>query len=164
MKLQMQTISFNPAIELSEKGRCLLAVTSFDATNPSFNITDENNSFSISTPRQWSPEGSGETIGKLRKFLELRSQSDIELHVKEMEKTGIRIEIQKSGYKLAGFDYFKNEINAGLRSLKYKDFPGMVFRMKLTYDQNSDILDLKVIAGLTFGYTLQPGLYDISDP
>ena len=53
---QMQTFSFNPPIKLVEEGKWLLAVTSFEATNSVFNITDENNSFSGSTPSYWTPE------------------------------------------------------------------------------------------------------------
>ena len=44
---QMETFSFNPPIKLSEEGKWLLAVTSFEATNSVFKITDENNRFSV---------------------------------------------------------------------------------------------------------------------
>ena len=47
MNKQMQTISFNPPINLIEEDKWLLAVSSFECTNSVFNITDENNSFSI---------------------------------------------------------------------------------------------------------------------
>ena len=47
---QMQTFSFSPPINLSEQGKCLLAITSFEARNSVFNIAGENNSFSISAP------------------------------------------------------------------------------------------------------------------
>ena len=43
MNKQMETFSFNPPINLSEEGKWLLAVTSFEATNSVFNITSENN-------------------------------------------------------------------------------------------------------------------------
>ena len=46
----MQTFSFSPPIKLVDENKCLLAVTSFEATNSVFNITIENNSFSIITP------------------------------------------------------------------------------------------------------------------
>ena len=52
---QMETIQFNPPINLPSE-KWVLAVTSFEATNSVFIITDENNSFSISTPGQGSPE------------------------------------------------------------------------------------------------------------
>ena len=46
---QMQTFSFNPPINLPQE-EWMLAVTCFEATNSVFNITDENDSFSITTP------------------------------------------------------------------------------------------------------------------
>ena len=84
----MQTSSFSRPINLSEEGKWLVAVTSFDATNSIFNKTAENNSFLISTPSYWTPEGGEDLINKLKKLLELQSQNDIELHVKEVEKKG----------------------------------------------------------------------------
>ena len=39
----------------------------------------------------------------------------------------------------------------------------MVYRMKLTYDDIVDLLDVKDIAGSTNGYTLLPGIYEITD-
>ena len=39
----------------------------------------------------------------------------------------------------------------------------MVCRMQLTYDESVDILDVKHIAGSTNGYTLPPGVYEITD-
>ena len=47
---QMQTFSFNPPINLFEEGKWLLAVSSFECTISVFNITNENNSFSIIVP------------------------------------------------------------------------------------------------------------------
>ena len=46
LKKQMETFSFNPTINLSEEGKRSLGVTSFEATNFVFNITDKNNKFS----------------------------------------------------------------------------------------------------------------------
>ena len=63
-----------------------MAVTSFETTNSVFDRTDENDSFSISRPKQWYPEGGGEISDKLIKLLEPRSVNNIELHVKEVEK------------------------------------------------------------------------------
>ena len=54
-------------------------------------------------------EGGEEFITKLKKLLKLRYQNDIELHLKDVEKRGDRIEIQNSDYNLAGFDLFKSE-------------------------------------------------------
>ena len=86
-----------------------MAVTSFKATNSVFNITEQNNRISYSTPpSDWSPKSSEEILNRLLELLELRSQVDIELHVKKVEKRGTRIETEKSGYNLAAFDQFKS--------------------------------------------------------
>ena len=50
MNKQMQTFSFNPPITSVEEGKWLLAVSSFECTNSVFNITNDNNSFSIIIP------------------------------------------------------------------------------------------------------------------
>ena len=67
---QMETFSFSPPMNLSGERKLLPAVTYFEATNSVFNITDENNSFSIGTPDYWSvpdfsPDG---YIDKLKIF------------------------------------------------------------------------------------------------
>ena len=72
-------------------------MTSFEATNSLFDITDENESFRITTPGHWNSEDAEELINKLNKILELRSQNDDELNVKEVEKSGTRIKIENSG-------------------------------------------------------------------
>ena len=77
---QMETFSFNPSSNLSEEGKWLLAITSFEATNSVFNIAAENNSFSITISGHWQTK-SVTTNNDLNKLLELRSQKDIELHV-----------------------------------------------------------------------------------
>ena len=79
----MQTFSFNPRINLSEEDKYLLVVTSFETTNSDFNITDENNSFSVSTPSHWSSRDGEEIINKISEKSELRSENDIELQVKK---------------------------------------------------------------------------------
>ena len=50
----MDTFSFNPPLKFSEERKWLLAVTSFEATNSVFNITDEKITFSYTPPGQWS--------------------------------------------------------------------------------------------------------------
>ena len=106
---QMETSSFWPPMNLVEEGKWLLAVTSSEATNSVFNITNENKGFSISTPGHWSPEDGEELINELNKLLKPKSENDLELHVKEIEKRGTRIKKEDSGYNLAGFDHFKFE-------------------------------------------------------
>ena len=49
MNKQMRTFLFNPPINLVED-KWLMAVSLFDCTNSVFNITSENNSFSIIIP------------------------------------------------------------------------------------------------------------------
>ena len=86
MKKQMQTFSFKPPSNLAEEGKWLLTVRSFEATSSVFDITIEKNKNSISKPGHWSPEDGEALINKLIKLLELRSENDIELYVKEVEK------------------------------------------------------------------------------
>ena len=85
---QMETFSFNPPINLSEEETWLLAATFFEATNSVPNITNEKNSFPVSTPGHWNSEDGEELINKLNYLLELRSENDIELQVKEVAKKG----------------------------------------------------------------------------
>ena len=167
MNKQMQTFSISPPKKLVEGGKCLLAVTSFGATNSVFNIISENNSFSISTPGHWSPEDGEELINELYVLLELSSENGIELLVKGSEKRGTRIEIENSGsYISAGFDHFRSEILSELKRRKYRDIEGMIYRLQLTYDEIVDMLDIKNIkytAGFTIGYTIPPKIYEITD-
>ena len=62
MNTQLKTFAFNPSINLVEEGKWLLAVTSFQCTNSVFNITDENNSFSVITPGHWYSQNSEEIV------------------------------------------------------------------------------------------------------
>ena len=112
MNKQMQTFSFNPPINLFEEGKWLIRVASLEAKISVFNITDENKSFSLSTPSHWNSEDGEELIYELNKLLELRSENDIELHVKEVEKRDPRKELENSGNNLAGFKHFKSKILA----------------------------------------------------
>ena len=161
MNKQMEFFSFNAPINLIEEGKGLLGVTSFEATNSVLNITDENNSFLISTPCHWNSEDDEEFFNKLNKWLELRSESDIELHVEQFEKRGSSIEIENSGCILAGFDHFKNEKIADSKRAKYKDLEDMVYRMLLTLNDIVDLLEVKYIAGSFNGYTIPTGIYKI---
>ena len=62
--------------------------------NSVVNITDENNSFSISTTGQW-PSNGEETMSTLQTLLEPISQNDIELHSKERENKGALIKMNE---------------------------------------------------------------------
>ena len=50
---QMQFFSFSPPLNLVEEGKWLLRVSSFERTTSVFNITNENNSFSIPIAGHW---------------------------------------------------------------------------------------------------------------
>ena len=89
MNKQMQTFSFNPPTDLSEEGKWLIAVTSSEATNSDFTITDENNSSSFTTPVHGNSKSAQKTIDELTELLELRCQIDFELHVEQVRKKAI---------------------------------------------------------------------------
>ena len=72
-----------------------------------FNITNENNSFSITAPGHWNSKSAQKFIDNLNKLLELTSENDIELHVEQVKKTGI---ILKTDYSLSSLVTFKKKI------------------------------------------------------
>ena len=160
MNKQMQTFSFNPRINLLEEGKWLLAVSSLECTNYVFNITNENNSFSIIIPGHYQTESAEKTIDELNKLLELGS---LELHVKEVRKRRNKIKIGDIEYKLSDFDSQKNEILGELKNIKYNDLGDLVYRMQLTYNEVIDILDLEYVPTKRIGYSLNPGIYEVID-
>ena len=160
MTKQMQTFSFNPPINLLEEGKWLLAVSSFECTNSVFNITNENNSFSIIIPGHYQNKFDEETIDELNKLLELRSQNGIELHVEQVRKKGL---ILINDYSLSSLGMFKDEILQELKNVKYNDLEDLVYRFKLTYDEIMDILDLKYIPTKRTGYSIEPNIYNVVD-
>ena len=160
MNKQRQTFSFNPTINLVEGGKWLLAVSSLECTNSIFNITDENNSFSIIIQGHYQNESDEKTIDELNKLLELRSQKGIELHVEQVRKKGL---ILINEYSLSSLGMFKDEILEELKTVKYNDFEGLVYRFQLTYDEIMNILDLKYIPTKRTGYSLNPGIYEVVD-
>ena len=160
MNKQMQTFSFNPPINLVEEGKWLLAVSSFECTKSVFNITKENNSFSIIVPGHWEDEFSEKINNEVNRLLELRS---LESHVDEVRKRGNTIKIGDKEYNLSHFDNHKYEIIKELKEAKYKDIRDLVHRMRLSYDEIMDILDLKYIPTKRTGYSLDPGIYEVDD-
>ena len=160
MNKQMQTFSFNTPINLVEEGKWLLAVSSFECTNSIFNITNENNSFSIIIPGHYQRESDEKTINDPNKLLELKS---LELHVDEVKKRENKIKITDKEYKLSDFDNQKYEILQELKNAKYNDLEDLVYRMRLSYDEIMDILDLKYIPTKRTGYSLNPGIYEVVD-
>ena len=101
MNEQKQTFSFNPPINLLEEGKWLLAVSSLECTNSVFNITIENNSFSIIVSGHYQNKSDEETIAYLNNLLELKS---LESHVEVIRIKGGKIEIGGKEYKLSDFD------------------------------------------------------------
>ena len=160
MNQQMQIFSFNPPIILLEEGKWLLAVSSFECTNSVFNITNENNSFSIIIPGHYQNKSDEKMINDLNKLLELKS---LELHVEEVRKRGNKIKIGDHEYKLSDLDNRKKEILGELKNIKYNDLKDLVYRMRLSYDEIMDILDLKYIPTKSTGYSLNPGMYEVID-
>ena len=160
MNKQMQTFSFNPPINLVEEGKWLMAVSLFDCTNSVYNITNENNSFSIIIPGHYETEFAEKTIDELNKLLELNS---LELHVKEVRKRWNKTKIGDIEYKLSDFDTQKHEILEKLKNAKYNDLEDLVYRMQLTYDEIINILDLKYIPTKRIGYSVEPNIYNIVD-
>ena len=157
---QMETFSFNPPINLAEEGKWLLGVTSLESTNSVFNITNENNSFSIIILGHYLTKSAEKTIDELNNFLELKF---LELHVKEVRKMGNKIKLGDNEYKLSDCDTQKNEIVEELGNVKYNDLKNLVYRIQLTYDEITDVLDLKYIPTKRIGYSLNPGTYEVVD-
>ena len=63
---QMEFISFNPPLNLSEEGKWLLAVVSFETTNSVFKITDENNSFLNTIPGHYNTKSEEKTVEEVK--------------------------------------------------------------------------------------------------
>ena len=160
MNKQIQNFSFSPPINLVEENKWLLAVSSFDCTNSVYNITNENNSFSIIIPGHYEDKFAEKTINDLNKLLELKS---LELHVTEVRKRGDKIKIGDNEYKLSDFDNRKYEILQKLKNDKYNDLEDLVYRMRLSYDEIMDILDLKYIPTERTGYSVEPNIYNVVD-
>ena len=137
-----------------------MAVSLFDCKNSVFNITNENNSFSIIIPNHYQNKSDEKMINDLNKLLELRS---LELHVEEVRKRGDKIKIGDNEYKLSDFDTQINDILKELRNVKYNDLEDLVYRMQLTYNEIIDILDLKYIPTRRIGRSLKPNIYQLSD-
>ena len=160
MNKQRQTFSFNPPINLVEERKCLMAVSLLECTNCVFNITNENNSFSIIIPGHWENEFSEKVVDEVNRLLELRS---LESHVDEVRKSGNTIKIGDKEYNLSDFGNQKYEIIKELKEAKYKVIRDLIHRMRLSYDEIMDIIDLKYISTKRTGYSLNPGIYKVDD-
>ena len=160
MNKQMQTFSFNPPINLVEEDKWLLAVSSFECTNSVFNITDDNNSFSIIISSHWETKFAEKIFDEVNRLIELRS---LDLHVNEVRKRGNKRKIGDNDYKLSDFDNKNFEKLQELKNVKYTDIEDLVYRMQLTYDEIIDVLDIKYISTKRIRFSLNPGIYEIVD-
>ena len=76
------------------------------------------------------------------------------------------MEIKKTAdkeYNLSDFDNQKYEIIEELKNANYNDLEDLVYRMRLSYYEIMDILDLKYIPTKRTGYSLNPGTYEVID-
>ena len=135
-------------------------MSSFECTNSVFNITNENNSFSIIIPGHYQNKTDEKTINDLNKLLELKS---LELHVNEVRKRDNIIKIGDKEYQLSDFDNQNYEIFEELKNIKYNDLEDLVYRMRLSYDEIMDIFDLNYVSTKRTGYSLNPGIYEVID-
>ena len=76
-------------------------MSSFECTNSVFNITNENNSFSIIIPGHYKTEFAEKVINDLNDLYELKS---LELHVEAVRNRGNIIKIADKEYKLSDLD------------------------------------------------------------
>ena len=136
-----QTFSFNPPVNLSEEGKRLLGVTLFDCTNTVFNITNENNSFSITIPGHWNSESAEKTVGKLREILEL-DKKDLSLHIAAVREKGRKIYIGEDEYALSDLDnsLLKNEIIEKLKRNEDTDY----HKVSTDLDDNTGCENVKI--------------------
>ena len=93
-----------------------MGVTSFEATNSIFNITNENNTFSITTLGHWNSELPEKIIAELNKLIVFRSENEI-------RKKGI---ISKNDYSLSSLGTFKIEIFEEIKNSKNNDLEDML--------------------------------------
>ena len=117
MNKQKQTFSFTPSICLVEEGKWLLAVSSFECTTSVFNITNENNSFSITIPRHWNSESAEKAVEKLKELLEL-DKKDLSLRIAAVREKVRKIYLGADEYDLSDLDIslLRNEMFEKLKN------------------------------------------------
>ena len=81
----------------------------------------------------------------------------------EVRKRGNKIRLGDNEYKLSDFDSQKNEILEELKNVKYSYLKDLVYRMQLTCDEKFDILELNYIPTKRTRYSLNPGVYEVTD-
>ena len=137
-------------------------MTSCEATNFVFDITDENKNFSYSTLSRWYSKSGAESINRLQQILKLRAENDIKLHVEDVRKRGNEIKMGDKLHKLFDLDTRK-KIFEELKNVEYDDLENMAFRLDSTNTEIENILFMKYFSILSSAYTLPPGIYQISD-
>ena len=137
-----------------------MAVSLFDCTNSVYNTTNENNLFSIIIPGHYQNKSDEKTIDNLNKLLELKS---LESLVKEVRKTGNKIQIGDNEYRLSEFGTQKNEILEELKIVEYNDLEDLVYTMQLTYDEIIDVLNSKYNPTKRMGYSIEPNINNVVD-
>ena len=160
----METFSSNPPKDFPEEGKWLLTVTSFEATNSVLFKLMKTIVFQVlNLDSGGFPTITDGIIDRLKELLELLSQNDIEIHVREFKKRDTRRKKENSGFNVAWLHHFKNEILVELRRVKYHDPEDILYRKELTYDEFMEVLDIKYSNVTSIRYTLPHGIYKISD-
>ena len=99
-------------------------------------------------------------INDINKIIELKSFA---LHVEEVRKRGDRIKREIMNISYQTLILKKNEILEVLKNVKYNDLKDLVYRMRLSFDEIIDILELKYFPTERIGYSLIPGIYEVID-
>ena len=66
-------------------------------------------------------------------------------------------------YKLSDFDSQKQKIIEELKNAKYNDLEDLVYRLRLSYDEIINIIDLKYISTKRIGYSIEPNIFNVDD-
>ena len=135
-------------------------MSSFEYTISVLNITDANDSFSITLTGHWESESAEKTFDGIIILLKL---SSLELQVKEVSKRGNQIKLGDTENKISDFDTQKLEILEELKNVKYNDPEDLVYRMQLTYDEVINIVETKCIPTKRTDYSLNPRIHEVVD-
>ena len=89
--------------------------------------------------------------------------NDIKYHVEEVRKRRTQTNLGDKEFILSDLDTRKNEIIKEVKNIEFVDLDDMAYRMELTYDKFLDLLDVKNIPAATVGYTMPPGIDEITN-
>ena len=141
-----------------------MGVTSIEAMNSVFHITNENNSFLLSTQGRWIPENAQQTINKIKELLEL-DERDLRLHIAALRGKGHEKNIEGDEYDLADLDnsLLRNERNEKLKKNKYSglldvstDMDNSIGCEHVNIEKNAQSVDTDFIEGtqcVSFSFT-----------